>query len=84
MDHITHKDLDEALDRQATCIKEHISLLIKPIVKEQAEVKMILTGASKLNGLVGRIKTISTNLKVIYSLLVLVAGFLVKLFITLL
>ena len=91
MDPITRHDLDEALDRHTATIKEHIGhikmeidLKMDPIIKEQEEVRLILTGPSKLNGLIGRMKTLSTNLKVIYVLLVVVAGFLIKLFVKLL
>ena len=80
VDYITKDDLKD----HTVAIKEHTSLLIAPIVKEQAEVKIILTGVSKVNGLVGRIKTLSTNLKIIYMFLAVVAGFLVKLFVKLL
>jgi len=91
VDHITRKDLDEVLDRHTASIKEHIGhikkeidLKMDPIIKEQAEVRLILTGPSKLNGLIGRMKTLSTNLKIIYVLLAVVGGFLAKLFIKLL
>jgi len=77
---VDYIDKDDLKDHTAA-IKEHISLLIAPIIKEQAEVKIILTGASKVNGLVGRIKTLSTNLKVIYGLLAAVTCFLVKIFV---
>ncbi len=79
VDYVTKQDLKDL----SKDIKEHISLLIAPILQEQAEVTLILTGPSKLNGLVGRMKVLATNLKVIYGLLVVVIGFLVKLFMTL-
>jgi len=76
MDYVTKEDLKD----HATDIKEHISLLINPIIKEQKETKTILTGTTGINGLVGRIKSIGTNLKMIYTLLLIVVGFLVRLF----
>lgn len=80
VDYVTKEDLKD----HTTAIKEHISLLIAPVVEEQTEVKTILIGASKINGLVGRVKTLSTNLKIIYTFLVVVTGFLIKLFMNLL
>lgn len=80
MDYVNKEDLkDHTKD-----IKEHISLLINPIIKEQDETKIILNGRSGINGLVGRMKSIGTNLKMIYGLLLLVFGFLTKLFFQLL
>lgn len=76
MDYVTKEDLKD----HTTDIKEHISLLINPITKEQTETKTILSGHSGINGLVGRMKSIGTNLKMIYGLLLLVFGFLTKLF----
>ena len=74
----------EDLAKHTKDIKEPIDLKLAPIIKEQAEVQMILTGVSKLNGLVGHVKTLSTNLKIIYTLLAVVTGLMVKLFVKLL
>lgn len=78
VDPITRKDLDEALGTQCDNIKEHIQLLVAPIVKEQEEVRVVLTGASRMNGLVGKVKTLVTNLKIIYGLLIFVAAVVTK------
>lgn len=78
VDPVTRKDLDVALEKQCDDIKEHINLLVSPIIKEQAEVRVVLTGASRLNGLVGKTKTLVTNLKIIYGLLVFISAVLIK------
>ena len=74
VDPVTRKDLDTALEKQCDNINEHIDLLMAPIVKEQTEVRVTLTGASRMNGLVGKVKTLITNLKVIYILLAFIAA----------
>lgn len=77
------KDLDKrdaafekTTDKQSKDIKEYMTLLIAPIIKEQAEVKTILVGTSKINGLVGGVRTLSTQVKLIY--VVLVVGLVTK------
>ena len=77
MDHLTRQDLDRALDKQSQDIKEHILLLIAPIITEQDKVRTVLFGASLLNGLAGKMKTMAAHLKIIYIVL---TGSLVKIF----
>ncbi len=75
-DYATKQDLkDHSKD-----IKEHITLLIAPIIEKQNSMEITLTGPSKLNGLVGRVKVIGTHFKYIYALLVIAIGFLIRLF----
>lgn len=75
MENPTKQDLkDLSID-----IKEHINLLIAPIIKEQADMATILIGKTKINGLVGTQKAMTFKINVIYGLLVFVGGGLVKL-----
>jgi len=77
VDPVTREGLDDALDKLSKDIKEYVSLLIAPITKEQVEVKTILVGASKINGLVGGVRILSTHVKLIYGAMVI--GFVTKL-----
>lgn len=73
VDPITRDDLDKAVDRCSDDIKEHINLLISPIIDTQNKVEIILRGKTGMNGLVGTVKTLATNLKVIYGMLAFLA-----------
>jgi len=75
MDYVTKNDLKE----QTKAIKEHINLLIAPIVKTQDDMEIILIGESKINGVVGRLKSTIINLRIIYIFLTATIGLLVKL-----
>jgi len=75
MDNPTKQDLKDLSDN----IKEHINLLIAPIIKEQESMATILIGKTKINGLVGTQKTMKIELKVVYGLLIFVGAGLVKL-----
>lgn len=77
MDYVTKTDLKESTDD----IKKHLDLVIKPIEKEQTEVRTILTGPSRRNGLVGDQKTMQTKIIVIYGLLLFVGFGLAKILI---
>jgi len=55
---ITHKDLDEALDRQALSIKEHINLQMEPVNKTLDAHQKTLHGITGSNGLAGSIKVL--------------------------
>lgn len=70
-------------------IKEHIELIVKPIVDQQIKHEKILHGISGMNGLVGDQKILkneqksnrentSFKLKIIYALLVFIAAAIVK------
>lgn len=74
VDPVTKEDLDKALDRHLDRVKE----ILEPIKKEQDEHKTILIGASRVNGLVGKVKTLGVNLKVIYGLLAFLGGVMFK------
>jgi len=58
MNQITHKDLDEALDRQALCIKEHINLKLEPVNKTLDAHQKTLHGMTGSNGISGSIKVL--------------------------
>ena len=75
MDYVTKEDL-KAL---STDIKEHIDLLIKPIVEKQNGMETILIGKTKINGLVGGFKSIRIQMKAMYGLIVFIAIGLAKL-----
>jgi len=75
MDYVTKEDL-KAL---STDIKEHIDLLIEPIKKRQDDMETILIGKSKINGVVGRLRSAVINLRVVYVFLLGAIGLLVKL-----
>jgi len=75
MDYVTKEDLNAF----SADIKEHISLIVKPIIDEQEEMKTVLSGPSRRNGLIGDSKTMKTELKIIYGLLMIVVGSLIKL-----
>lgn len=79
MDQVTREYLDSALEKQKKSIKEHTSLLIEPIIKDQEDFKTILVGVSRMNGLVGRMKTVVANLKAVYALLGTLSAILIKL-----
>lgn len=74
VDPITREDLD----KHTADIKEHLDLKLAPIVKDQAKAEKVLHGTSGRNGVVGDQKTMQTNLKVVYGLLVFVSAGLVK------
>jgi len=69
MDHPTKQDLKDL----SADIEKHINLLIAPILADQEDMKTILIGASRRNGLVGDQKTVKTQIKVIYGMLVFVS-----------
>lgn len=78
-DYVTNEDLKASAADIKADIKEHINLLIKPIIKDVNEHEIILTGPSKMNGLVGGLRNVQTKLKVVYTLLVFIAAGFVKL-----
>jgi len=73
-DYITKDDLNKATDD----IKEHIATCLKPIIKNQEDHETILTGRSKMNGLVGGFRNLQTKIKVVYGLFLFIAAGLVK------
>jgi len=82
MDYVTKEDLKH----QTETIKEHINLLIAPIIEKQDDMKTVLHGKTGINGVVGCLKSTVNHLKimkvkiyVVYVLLVGVFGLLVKL-----
>lgn len=79
MDQVTRDYLDNALEKQEKSINKHTALLLAPVVKEQEDFKTILVGATRMNGLVGRMKTVVANLKAVYALLATLSALLIKL-----
>jgi len=74
------KDLADATKRDfkqlSSDIKEHINLLIAPIIKEQEDMATILIGKTKINGVVGEQKEMKTNIAVIKTRMMVVYGLL--------
>jgi len=58
VDHITRKDLDEALDRHSTSIKEHFSLKLEPVNKNLETLNKTVYGRMGSNGLAGSVKVL--------------------------
>lgn len=79
MAHPTKQDLKDL----SADIEKHINLLIAPILADQADMKTILIGASKRNGLVGDQKVMKEQFKnvsnMLYFLTTVVVGTAVKL-----
>lgn len=66
MEPITRDDLDKALEIHSERIERYNKALIEPIIKEQADVRLILKGPTLVNGLVGKMKTMAAHVKIIY------------------
>ena len=73
-DYVTKLDLKESTKD----IKKHIDLLMKPVIKDLGDHELILTGPSKINGMVGAVRGVQTKIKVVYGLMVFVGAGLVK------
>lgn len=65
MNYVTKEDLKDL----STELKEHMNLLIKPIVEKQQDIDTILFGKSRLNGLVSRTQKTWFHVKMIYGFL---------------
>jgi len=76
MTQLTRKDLEEALDRQALSIKEHINLKLEPMNKTLDAHQKTLYGRTGSNGLAGSIKVLKWG----YALLAGVMIFFAKSF----
>ena len=75
MDYVTKEDLKD----QTKTIKEHIDLLISPMKEKQDDVDIVLFGKSRINGVVGRLRSVIINVGVVYAFLIGAIGLLVKL-----
>jgi len=70
------KDIKDLSKDTKEDIKEHIDLLIKPIIKNLEDMETILIGATKINGVVGGLKNVDKAVGIIKIKLIVISGFL--------